>query len=154
MVSIFFIALIVSILQLTAITYARNGVYTFDLQLIILAFFSLNKGFKVGIALGVFFGIFNCLFGISPFWLNIFLYCLTGFIIGYIGQWLYKESVLTFIVIVFCSMAFIYFSKVQLNILDYTFRLFLPAASCNILASFFLFYFLRRVYPVRNTEYK
>lgn len=138
---IFFIAILISILQLTAVTYTRVGPFSFDLQIIALVFFSLRHGFKVGVTLGLFFGIFKGLFSISSFWSNIFLYTAIGSIIGYIGRWFYKESLPTFLLMLFCSLFFIYF----LNYPAYFFKLFLPTAAYTIAVSIFLFCFLREL---------
>lgn len=152
MLYIFLIAVLVSVLQMSAVTYARVGSSVFDLQIIVLAFFSLRYGFRIGIALGIFFGVFNGIFSSSSFWLTIFLYTLTGFVIGYIGRLFYKENVLTFLIMVFCSLVFIYFLQyifrpqslqTGLSIPDYFFRLFLPTLLYNIPISIFFFYFLR-----------
>jgi len=152
--AIFFIALLVVILQITAVSYARIGTAIFDLQIITLAFFGLKKGLKLGLLLGVFFGIFSGLFSTNALWLNIFLYSLTGLAVGYIGRWFYKEQLSTFIVMVFCSMALIYFShyfyqilsvQLELDMLSYASRLFLPAALYTVAVAIFLFHFLKEI---------
>jgi len=154
MLPVFFIAILSSILQLTALTYARIGPFTFNLELIVLVFFSLRYGLRLGIILGLFFGILNGIFSINSFWLNVFLYAAVGSIVGYLGQWFYKENLLAFLLMIFCSLAVIYFLSyfletphltTQSNFLAYFFRLFLPSAAYNAVVSIFLFYFLREL---------
>lgn len=141
MLSIFFIAILVSILQFTAVPYTRIGPFNFNLEIIALVFFSLRYGLKLGVALGLFFGIVNGIFSTHFFWLNIFLYVVVGSIVGYIGRWFYKENLFTFLLMIFCSLFFIYF----LNCPIHFFALFLPTAAYNIIISIFLFYFLREL---------
>lgn len=154
MVQIFSIAILSSILQLTALTYARIGPYTFNLDLIVLVFFSLRYGLKLGIALGLFFGIFNGIFSINSFWLNCLLYAAVGSVIGYLGRWFYREHLPVFLLMIFCSLAFIYFftyildtsyPNPQSNILTYFIGIFAPSALYNLAVSTFLFYFLREL---------
>ena len=151
---IFLVALIVAFLEITAVPYARINAATFDLQIIMLVFFSLKKGIRVGTMLGILFGILSGVFSTGSLLLNIILYSLTGFTVGYIGQWFYKERLATFILMVFCSMVVIYFSQylyivthfqIHVSALDYAGRLFLPPALYTAFMSIFLFYFFREL---------
>ncbi len=152
--AIVLVVLLAAILEVTAVPYAGIRAASFDLPLIVLIFFSLKKGFKLGAILGVFFGVFNGFFSTCSPGLNIILYGLAGFVVGYIGEWFYKERLLTFIIMIFCSTVFIYFSRyiyalisfqAQLSAVDYTIRLFLPQAAYTTAASIFLYYFLREL---------
>ena len=141
MLPIALIAILVSILQFTAVGFARIGPHTFNLQIITLVFFSLRYGLRAGLALGLFFGVFNGLVGAAPVFTNIITYLLIGSITGYIGRWFYKESLMAFLFLVLCSLAAIYF----INIPASFFRLFMPAAIYNLAISAFLFFFLREL---------
>jgi len=152
--AIFLIAALVVILQITVVPYTRVGTAVFDLQIITLVFFGLKKGLRLGLLLGVFFGIFSGLFSTSSLWLSIFLYGLTGLTVGYIGRWFYKEQLSTFILMIFCATAFIYFShylyqllyaQLPLDILSFALKLFLPVALYTVAAAIFLFRFLRGI---------
>ena len=152
--TIFFVAVLSAILEITAVPYASVRAAGFDLPLIVLIFFSLKKGFKFGAGLGVFFGVFNGFFSGISLWLSILLYGLTGVVVGYIGEWFYKERLPTFLFMIFCSAIFIYFSrylyaliyfKTQLGAMDYIVRLFLPQAVYTTGASVFLYYFFRKI---------
>jgi thiamine transporter ThiT len=141
MLSILSIAIVISILQLCAVTYTRFGSFTFDLQLIGLVFFSFRYGFKTGLVLGLFFGMLSGVFGTESFWQSIFLYAFLGFSIGRAGEWFYKENLPAFLLMIFCACAFIYFAGNP----NHSFRLFLPLAAYNMLISIFLFYFLKEL---------
>ncbi|MDD5450036.1 MAG: hypothetical protein PHO42_05500 [Candidatus Omnitrophica bacterium] len=106
---IFFVAIAAVILQITALAYVRIGTSTFNLELIILVFVSLKYGPKPGIWLGLFFGAVNGIFAIDSFWVNVLLYSAIGSITGYLGRWFYKETLPAFLLMIFCSLAFLYF---------------------------------------------
>lgn len=151
---VFLIAALVAILEVTAVPYAGVKAVTFNLPVIVLVFFSLKKGFRTGISLGIFFGIFTGIFGVNVLLLNVLLYGAAGFTVGYIGKWFYKEKLLTFLFMVFLSLVFIYFLQycykfahiqMELNVLDYAFRIFAPVAVYTLAVSIFLFYFLKEL---------
>jgi len=141
MSSIFFIAILIPILQLTAVNYAMIGPHSFNLILIVLIFFGLRRGFKTGTALGLFFGTVNGLFSIGSFWSSLFLYAIIGSVTGYIGQWFYRDDLLAFLITLLSSLGFMYLVTIPSGF----FRLFLPAAAYNTAISIFLFYFLREL---------
>lgn len=141
MLPIFLIAILVSILQFTAVSFARIGPHTFNLQVITLVFFSLRYGPRTGLALGIFFGLFNGLIGVGPVPASLITYMLIGLVTGYISRWFYKESLTAFLFLVLCSLAAIYF----INIPASFFRMFLPAAIYNLAMAAFLFFFLREL---------
>lgn len=141
MLPITLVAILVSILQYTAVSFARIGPHTFNLQIITLVFFSFRYGLRTGLALGLFFGVFNGLVGAGPVLTSIITYLLIGLVTGYIGRWFYKESLAAFLLLVLCSLAPVYF----INIPASFFRLFLPAAVYNLVIAAFLFFFLREL---------
>lgn len=146
MTSIFFIAATCSILQLTAVMYAKDSPPTFNLPVIALVFFSLRKGFKTGLALGVFFGLFTGIFTIGSFWQNILIYAAVGCAIGYIGRWFYRDNIFSFICMVFFANAAVYlpqYIRMQSGGLDYALSIFVSSQLCNTVAALFLFYFLK-----------
>lgn len=128
------LAVLVGILQLTAVTYTRIAGFAFDLPIIVLVFFSFRHVVSVGVALGLFFGIFNGLFGLDPFWYSVFSYTAVGFLIGLIREWFYKENLLVFLLMVFLSLAVINFFKVCF-----------PSLAYSLAMAVFLFYFLREL---------
>jgi|GEM_PF-6688153 len=141
MLPILFIALLVPVLQLTAVNYAMIGPHSFNLVLIVLVFFGLRRGLKVATPLGLFFGVVNGLFGTGSFWPNVLLYTMIGSVTGYIGQWFYRDDLSAFLIMVLASLGFMYL----ISIPSAFFRLFLPAALYNTAISVFLFYFLREI---------
>jgi thiamine transporter ThiT len=138
MFSIIFIAVLVSILQFTAVNFATIGPYTFNLQIITLVFFSLKRGVATGLGLGLFFGVFNSLVGVGPAHLTIATYLLIGLTVGYAGCWFYRESLGAFLFMVFCALAAVYYTNIPASF----FRVFLPAAIYNLVVCLFLFFFL------------
>jgi len=152
--SLFIIAFVVSVLQLTAVALTRSSGYAFNLPIIVLVFFGFRKGLIPGFILGIFLGILNGLFTIGPFWLQLILFSCAGLAVGYIGKLFYKENLITFIVAVFFSVFVIYFLYLFLrpvgisaytDMLDCVRRMILPAAFFNMLISMVLFYFLREL---------
>lgn len=141
MSSVFFLAVLISVLQASAVSYARIGAIGFNLDIIALVFFSFRYGLRYGTALGVVFGSFNGLFCIGSFWMSLLLYTALGTIIGYIGEWFYRERLMNFLLMVFCALALVYFFYTPAHF----FRLFLPSAAYNIVISIFLFYLLRKI---------
>jgi thiamine transporter ThiT len=138
---IFLIAVLVSILQFTAVNFAGIGPYTFNLQIIALVFFSLRKGLTAGLALGIFFGLFNGLLGVAPVAETLIVYLAIGLITGYVSRWFYRESLAAFLFLVLCSLAAVYFVNIPASF----FRIFLPAAVYNLAMAAFLFFFLREL---------
>lgn len=141
MLPMFLIAILVSILQFTAVSFARIGPHAFNLQIITLVFFSLRHGLRAGLALGLFFGVFNGVVGAGPVLTSIITYLLIGSITGYISRWFYKESLTAFLFLVLCSLAAAYFMDASASF----FRLFMPAAAYNLVVSAFLFFFIREL---------
>ena len=151
---LFIIAALAAILSVTASPYAAINTAVFDLPVIVLVFFSLKKGFLTGLVFGIFFGITTGVLGTEDLALDIFLYGAAGCTIGYIGKWFYKEKLTTFLLLVFLSTLFIYFSKyaynailvqMRLSVFDYTLRIFIPSAIYTAAAAVFLFYFFKEL---------
>lgn len=141
MLPMIFIAVLAAVLQFTAVNFASIGPYAFNLQIITLVFFSLKHGLRVGMALGLFFGLFNGLIGVGPPLPNIIAYLLIGSLVGYVGRWFYRESLLTFLFMVLCSLAATYFINIPASFL----RMFFPFALYNLIISIFLFFFFREL---------
>lgn len=154
MPSLFIIASLFLVLQLTAVTYTKVGPPFFNLPLIFLVYCSLKKGVAVGILYGLFFGFFNGLFNISPFGSYCLSYGSIGFIIGYVSRWLYRESLLTFLLMVIFAEGLLYLfhfifglwqMQMPLASIGAGLRLMLLSAGCDVMASLFLFHFLGKL---------
>ncbi|MBI4335615.1 MAG: hypothetical protein HY589_03060 [Candidatus Omnitrophica bacterium] len=138
---VFFIAVLIGILQLTAVTYARTGPSGFNLDIITLAFFGFKYGWRTGLGLGIFFGILSAVFSTRIFLSNVLIYAAIGLIIGYLGRWFYKDNIFAFVLIALCSLSAINF----FNSPAHLFGLFLRSALYNAFISVFLFYFFRGI---------
>lgn len=151
-----FISAVIVILQMTLLNRFTLFGAKPEILLALTIFFSLYGGAISGLAAGLIFGFASDIFSAHPLGVNTFAFSIIGFFLAVFKDKLFRESIFTQFILIFISCFFtasVYFFAIQQkfnpmswNLLETIFSI--SAYTC--LYSFFLFFFLRKIFFVKR----
>lgn len=143
-------------IHLTVLSYFRISGARPDLILLLVIFFALFLGGRMGLEIGIAAGLLKDIFAFDIFGVNMFILGMTGLLAGALNTKFFKEARGTQVMLVFAfsifSMVLHYILAtavlryVNLGLFDYLASSIIPASIYTAAAAFFLFPWLIELY--------
>lgn len=161
-VQIYLIIIAALFAQITFLNYIKVFGAKPDLMLLCVVFFAIFLGPAAGLEAGIVSGILQDTFALDFFWINTFVFAVTGLMVGALNGKFFKESKRMEFIIVFFSTAFAmachfmlatFFAKSNLlGFTDYLFSSIIPCGLYTGLAAIPVYSQMIRVFDLKENE--